>query len=1049
MRHSLPLPTAALALVLCAGLNVPTTQAQEALVTKSIATSAEPQPKLVLQTAAIVQVAAWTPDDRFIVSADDLGRLVTVWDARSGNVVDRFPFPALDPKREVQSWSLNIDAALRLTIEANIREPDSTFCTGLKMQRPMAKPGEWQVQSGEANGPCIGLTEANNLAVSHNGLYRLNIKDYPATVEDRRGRVLRQLEKPEPSMAFAADLDDEGRRMAMIMDAAGLAGTEDRVSRVLIYDMAASQVIASYLIDGYYTQLHWLNGQRILLSDNGSGRSNDPTRILLPKPGIPRIIDAATGRDTTPPMQYRCHLMPLPGGTIIAAAADNCLFKGATGRGLERYDPASGWQLFNNQDLAGSYVEDVLVSKDGKRISALTTSDSGHAGLIVFDAASGALTGKVDLGSQETGVDAEFAADGNSIELITALGHFRWDMTSAAPLLLGETAVPATALVQQTLSRDGKHWFDASGITTRRLSAISIADGTREPRLVFDNIIAQGAVPKSPLRWVVTALDGIVLWKPPADGDPANPEILRSYVMDNQHFFAVTPSGRYDTDLGADTEQFRWLVTDAPFQSLGPQTFMRDFFEPRLSQRMMGCYAKGDCDQIFRPLPSIAKLNRVLPQVRIAKVQPGLTGDIAVIDVEVRAGTGSGTGSSNQHSDAFDLRLFRNGSLVSQSPGAGPDPARFDLAQWRAENRIVPDRNGNSTVRFTVHLPTAADKRSVDFTAYAFNEDRVKSDTAAFTYRRPVVIPAPRRVFVLAFGIDAYQEARLRLHFAARDAQLIADRLATLPGGEKARLALMADDGTPGGAQVTRAAAGLALGILGGAPREPALAKLAAMGIDASQLDAARPDDVVIVSYSGHGWADPKGNFYILPADTKWPDETKPPDVDSMISTADMTRFLGKIDAGEMALIIDACQSAASIDSGGFKAGPMGDAGLGQLAFDKGLRILAATQADKPALESDRLGQGLLTYALADEGITAAGGRADIDGDHRITLDEWLRYATHRLPSLSREAQQGKLTAARGVVLINRSAEERPVQEPSLFDFTGKPSPLVLRKLQP
>ena len=73
---------------------------------------------------------------------------------------------------------------------------------------------------------------------------------------------------------------------------------------------------------------------------------------------------------------------------------------------------------------------------------------------------------------------------------------------------------------------------------------------------------------------------------------------------------------------------------------------------------------------------------------------------------------------------------------------------------------------------------------------------------------------------------------------------------------------------------------------------------------------------------------------------------------------------LDVVDAGEMAMIIDACHSAASVTADGFRPGPMGDPGLGQLSFDKGIRILAATQADSVAMESAQLHGGLLTFAL-------------------------------------------------------------------------------------
>ena len=93
-----------------------------------------------------------------------------------------------------------------------------------------------------------------------------------------------------------------------------------------------------------------------------------------------------------------------------------------------------------------------------------------------------------------------------------------------------------------------------------------------------------------------------------------------------------------------------------------------------------------------------------------------------------------------------------------------------------------------------------------------------------------------------------------------------------------------------------------------------------------------------------------------------------------------------------------------------FKPGPMGDSGLGQLAYDKGIRILAATQADDVALEDARLGQGLLTYALAVDGLGA--GEADVDGDGDIRIDEWLVYAVRRLPTLANDARVGRISAA-------------------------------------
>ena len=213
-------------------------------------------------------------------------------------------------------------------------------------------------------------------------------------------------------------------------------------------------------------------------------------------------------------------------------------------------------------------------------------------------------------------------------------------------------------------------------------------------------------------------------------------------------------------------------------------------------------------------------------------------------------------------------------------------------------------------------------------------------------------------------------------------------------------------------------------------------------------LEETSPDDIVIISFSGHGFASATGQFALVPSNARWPVADAAPVAQSVISAEDLTIWLGFMKAAEIAFIIDACHSGAAVNTPDFKPGPMGDSSLGQLAFDKGLRILAATQADDVALENASLAQGFLTAALG-EGLTADGGPADLDQDGRIVLDEWLRYAVARLPSLNEEVRRGGgPMAARGVRLVMRTptaAAPPKSQEPSLFDFNAAPSPVALR----
>ena len=82
----------------------------------------------------------------------------------------------------------------------------------------------------------------------------------------------------------------------------------------------------------------------------------------------------------------------------------------------------------------------------------------------------------------------------------------------------------------------------------------------------------------------------------------------------------------------------------------------------------------------------------------------------------------------------------------------------------------------------------------------------------------------------------------------------------------------------------------------------------------------------------------------------------------------------------------------------------MGSRGLGQLSFDKGMRILAASQSDEFALEDQRLRHGLLTFSLINDGLEAFNADHE-PKDSKVWLDEWLKYGVKRVPTLAEEVK--------------------------------------------
>jgi uncharacterized caspase-like protein len=304
-------------------------------------------------------------------------------------------------------------------------------------------------------------------------------------------------------------------------------------------------------------------------------------------------------------------------------------------------------------------------------------------------------------------------------------------------------------------------------------------------------------------------------------------------------------------------------------------------------------------------------------------------------------------------------------------------------------------------------------------------------------------------------GVNASQNPLLKLRFAVNDArrmqQVLLDRMGRSTGTdytEVVPIALLSDYDASG--QLTQHTATKAhfeavLKLLAGKGEEVTDRLLKEIP-NAAKIKKATPNDLLLISFSSHGDADSAGNFYLLPYDVGTADEIAPIRQHS-ISSAELSRWLRYVDAGEMMLIVDACHSAASVEGGGFKPGPMGSRGLGQLAYDKGMRILAASQAADVALENQNLQQGLLSYALVQEGLVE--DKADAAGDGKITVVGWLGYGVQEVPKLHEAIRSGQLKnvgVGRGVVLVDTlEAQQRPsLQQPSLFDFKKKRRDVLL-----
>jgi WD40 repeat protein/uncharacterized caspase-like protein len=537
-----------------------------------------------------------------------------------------------------------------------------------------------------------------------------------------------------------------------------------------------------------------------------------------------------------------------------------------------------------------------------------------------------------------------------------------------------------------------------------------------------------------------TAIGGWITLLQPENGKL----IARVLSEDSGRWSTVEEDGLFDSSEVESLGNMLWEFSDDPLRLLSPEIFMRDYYEPRLLPRLLACHeaqASGvdpaACKKAFKSVRELASLNRIQAEVKIAKVERGGSADEALVTVEVAGKKDATQKNGKFETAAYDLRLFRNGQIVGQWPEPkGHIGGAEDIGQWKSDSLVSgTEHEGKATHVFKVKLADRDRGQPVKFTAYAFNEDRVKSETASDeSYKVPDDVAQPKpRAYVIAIGVNAYDNPEWKLGFAVKDALDLSGALGSIEGYEVVSVPLVS--GEKDGAslnQATKRDIADALALLGGHQEQRDRLKQA-IGPVVDELRQATPDDLVIIGFSGHGWANPRGRFYLLPSDSGKESAITDASLLKFISSDELSQWLKDVDAGEMAMIIDACHSAGTVDKE-FKPGPMGDRGLGQLAYDKGMRILAATQADNVALESAELGQGLLTYALVDEGLK--DHKAAPDGKGPITIGAWLRYAEQRVPQLYDDIQTGKIHAAKVVTANDAShaKSKEPIVDPDFRD---------------
>jgi WD40 repeat protein/tetratricopeptide (TPR) repeat protein len=462
----------------------------------------------------------------------------------------------------------------------------------------------------------------------------------------------------------------------------------------------------------------------------------------------------------------------------------------------------------------------------------------------------------------------------------------------------------------------------------------------------------------------------------------ARDEDFRLISFASGNWVAAAPDGRFDTGDFDDLEGMHWIRDGAAFAPLSVDTFSREYYQPGLA-------ARAGTDRRLRALAREPSVARDSPTVRIAGIASSPSG-LVTVPLLVNAPEGA------------EVVLLRDDRVVARTALSSGD---------RTTRKVSFDR---------IALPH---RDTVTFKSYAFGPDGIKSETAYRTLSLVARMPAPKpRAFIVAIGVSAYESRTMNLAHSADDARAIAKTLSTwfeTSGryGEVYAKVLISEE------------AKTATNALPATKREihDAIAALS------RSSGAPGPDDLVIVYFSGHGYADETGKYFLLPSDIGTSSNASARTLKRSISTDELARWLGPIDAGAIALILDSCYSGSAFSQSGFRPAPLGNRGLGQLAYDKGIWIMAASQADSVALESAKLGHSLLTYSILNDAPSAAAS-----SDHAIMDMTWkalMRVATERVPELYQEISRDDTARISSKKVIETELRNQ-LQTPVVFDFT-------------
>ncbi|QJW92653.1 caspase family protein [Frigoriglobus tundricola] len=557
---------------------------------------------------------------------------------------------------------------------------------------------------------------------------------------------------------------------------------------------------------------------------------------------------------------------------------------------------------------------------------------------------------------------SQLVTSDDKVKLLTGTRGFMVQTTGREPELMllneGEKIYAATVL-------PGRNAVAVAG--TQTLALVNPATGREINKFVghTGNVLCVTPSPDGKYFATGSSDQTIRIWRREHD------EPVLSIFVAGRDWIAWTAQGYYACSAQGE-RLIAWQVGGGPGKVplVHPaERFRASMYQPALLKYVV---PTGD---LQRAMAMAQKFDKAL--VQTTSVGDVLPPEVALegfgeteVKVDKDSITVKATAKSGKH-PITALRLLVNGRPYQGAAGV----KRFETPQNAVEATWeVPLAPGTYTFAVIADSPVSKGMSKVGVA--------VRSGT----------VPKPN-LYVLAVGVSAYPKGVPPLHFCASDAQMLANAFREKSASlfTKIEVKVLTD--------------------------KAATKKNILEGMDWLKSKMT-PQDVGIVTFSGHGTRDLFGNFYLCPADIDPTDE-------DCLSCLSGKLFKERLDnmPGRLVAILDACHSGVVAEK---ERPPVAADSLVRdlTAEDSGVIVMCASAGREFSYETPLIKAGLYTYGLV-EGLS---GHGDVDGDGLVYIHELDMYATARARQLSAGRQNPTLGRPTSVRPFPIAKVDKPVR---------------------